>query len=69
MNVVIDSLLDEVAKYSVPDKEMILGILQKRLIDEKRDLLYRKYKKSVKDYQSGKVKTGSATDLFNAIND
>jgi hypothetical protein len=69
MNAAIDNILDEVAKYSVNDKEMILRILEKRLVDEKRDILYKKYKKSVRDYRSGKVKTGSAEDLFDSIND
>ena len=37
MSLAMDNILDEVSKYSLHDQEMILGILQKRLIDEKRD--------------------------------
>jgi|GEM_PF-2528537 len=69
MNASIDIILDEVAKYSVNDKEMILGILKNRLIEEKRNLLFKKYKKSLKDYQKGKTKIGTVEDLFNSIND
>jgi len=68
MNATLDSLLDEVAGYPIYDKEMILEILEKRLNEEKRELLYRKYKKAVKDFQTGKVKTGSADDLFASLN-
>jgi len=69
MNATIDNILDEVAKCSVNDKEMIVRIIEKRLIDEKRNLLYKKYKKAEKDYRKGKIKTGSVEDLFDSIND
>ena len=67
MALVIDNILDEVSKYPLYDKEMILGILQKRLIDEKRDLIYNEYIRAMKDYRSGKVKTGSVDDLFDSL--
>jgi hypothetical protein len=67
MNLAMDNILDEVSKYSLYDQEMILGILQKRLIDEKRDLIFNEYKKAMKDYSAGKVKTGSTDDLFDSL--
>jgi hypothetical protein len=37
---------------------MILGILQNRLIDGKRGLIFKEYKKAMRDYSAGEVKTG-----------
>ncbi len=69
MNTAFGNMLDELSDYPLQDKEMLLDILQKRVIEEKRELLYRDYRKAMKDYQTGKVKTGSVDDLFNSIND
>jgi hypothetical protein len=69
MNVAIDTILDEISKVSLPDKEIILDIMEKRLIEEKRNLIYGEYKKAVKDYRTGNVKTGNVDDLFESIND
>jgi hypothetical protein len=63
----LDNILDEVSKYPLSDKEMILGILQKRVIEEKRDLIYNEYVRAMEDYRSGKVKTGSVDDLFDSL--
>lgn len=43
--------------------------MEKRLIEEKRDLIYGEYKKAMKDYRAGNVKTGDVDDLFESIND
>ncbi len=67
MSVAIDTILDEMSGFSLNDKEMILGILERRLTDEKRDLIYKEYKQAMKDYRSGKVKTGNPDDLFDSI--
>ncbi len=65
--VAMDTILDEMSKFSLNDKEMLIGILQKRLINEKRDFIYKEYKKAMKDYQSGKIKSGSVDDLFSSL--
>jgi hypothetical protein len=67
MALAIDNILDEVSKYSLYEKEMLLGILEKRLIDEKRDLIYKDYREAMKDYVSGKARTGNVDDLFNSL--
>ncbi|MCK4763318.1 MAG: hypothetical protein KAW12_14060 [Candidatus Aminicenantes bacterium] len=69
MNAAIDHVLDEVSKYSLGDKELIVDILKKRLVEEKREMIYKDYRQAMKDYRDGKVKSGSADDLFNALND
>lgn len=69
MNAAIDHILEEVSKYPLNDKELIVDILQKRLVEEKRELIYRDYQEAMKDYKKGNVKSGSVDDLFNTIND
>lgn len=68
MNVAIDTILDEISRYSLNDKEMILDIVRRRLVEEKRERIHREYKKATKDHRSGKTKTGSVDDLFNSLN-
>ncbi len=46
---------------------MILEIMQKRVIDEKRNLIYNEYIRTMEDYISGKVKTGSVDDLIDSL--
>ena len=69
MDMAIDNVLNEVAKYSLQDKEMLLCILEKRLIEEKRELLNKDYRKAAKYYRNGNVKTGTVDDLFDSLND
>lgn len=69
MNEVIDNILEEISKYPLNDKELILYILKKRLSEEKRELIYKDYQKAMKDYENGKVKSGSVDDLFKTINE
>lgn len=62
-------VLDEISDFPLQDKEMILAVLEKRVVEEKRELLYEQYQEALNDYKNGNVKTGSADDLFASIND
>jgi hypothetical protein len=63
----IDAVLEEISKHTIDEKEMILEIVNKRIIEEKRESIYKDYKSAVKNYKSGKVKTGTVDDLFMEI--
>lgn len=67
MEAAFDTILDEISRYSLNDKEIILDIVQKRLIDEKRDHIYKDYKRAMRNYQEGRVSTGNVDDLFEAV--
>lgn len=69
MNVTFYNILEQFAQYSMNDKELFLEIIKNRLIDEKREMISRKYKKAQKDYKQGKVKKGNTEDLFKLLND
>ena len=53
MNVAIDTILDEISRCPLSDKEIILDIMERRLIEEKKGIIYGEYKKTMKDYRGG----------------
>jgi len=57
-------MFTKVAEFSLPDKEMIMDIQERRLIDEKRNLIAEEYEKAMNDYTSARVKTGNVDQLF-----
>lgn len=59
-------MFTKVAEFSFQNKEMIMGIQKRRLIDEKRNLIAEEYEKAMNDYTSGRVKTGNSDQLFMA---
>jgi len=63
----IDSVLDEISKHPLDEKEMIAEILNKRLIEEKRNLIYKDYKRAMRNFKAGETQSGNAEDLFKEI--
>lgn len=68
MSLVIDSTLEVAANplYGYGN-EMIVEVIQKKMTEIKTNHLYREFRKAMKDYKEGKVKTGTVSDLFNSI--
>ena len=64
----LDAILEEVSRLSLEEQEMLDEILHKRIIEEKREEIYRNYQDSLSDYKKGQIKTGTVKDLFNGIN-
>ena len=60
----IDDVLIEISTFSLDDKELIAEIIQKRIIEEKRQNILENYKKSFNAYQKGETQTGDVDDLF-----
>lgn len=69
METAFGHIIDELSGYPLQDKELILDILRKRIIEEKRELLYLDYQAAMRDFNQGKTKTGSVSDLFSSLND
>lgn len=69
METAFGHIIDELSGYPLQDKELILDILKKRIIEEKRELLYMDYQEALRDFKAGKTQTGSVDDLFNSLND
>jgi hypothetical protein len=63
----LDSVLSEISEFPLDEKEMIVDILKKRIIEEKRNLIFQDYQEALKDYQNGNVESGDVKDLFKAV--
>jgi transcriptional regulator with AAA-type ATPase domain len=65
----IDHVLDEIENLSLEDQEMILEMLQKRIIEQKRDEIVSLCKAGVTAYKQGQSRSGSVEKLFKEIED
>ena len=64
MNTVMDHLLDEFQELPLEDKEYLTEIIQKRLIETKRDYLAARISEAREDYSRGDAKSGSIKELM-----
>ena len=60
----IDSTLNDFMKLDYNTREMLLEILQKRQIESRRNDIAKSAKKSLKEFQQGKLKPESAENLI-----
>lgn len=59
----IDQVLDQAMQLPYEDKQTVVEILRKRLIEEERDRIALEANNALASYASGKVIRGSAQDL------
>jgi len=62
-----DEALEMVDSMTIEEREQLLEILQKRLIDEKREQLVKNVREAKQEYRKGKIKTGTVNDLMQEI--
>jgi hypothetical protein len=60
----INEILDKYDELSYEDKEYVIDILNKRIIEYRRMQISKRGEEAVKNYQEGNSKIGSAEDLF-----
>jgi len=60
----LDNFLDEFSRLSLEDQEMLLGILKKRNIEQKRMRIVREVKEAQREYKKGLTKRGTVEDLM-----
>ena len=63
----IDSTLDDIMKLDFNSREMLLEILQKRQIEYRRNEIAKSAKKTLKEYQSGKITADTAEDVIKKL--
>jgi hypothetical protein len=63
----IEDVLTKISKFSLVDKEIISDILKKRLIEERRNEIFKNYQESMQNYKVGAVEAGNVEDLFREI--
>jgi hypothetical protein len=63
-----EKTLDELMSYDFSTRELIIDILQKRQIEERRNEIAKNIKVSSSDYKKGKLKAQSAKDALATLN-
>jgi len=66
--ITFDKVLDETEQLNIEDREYLLDILSKRLIEEKRVVISRRVIEAEKAYKAGKAKKGKLDDLWKDLN-
>ena len=67
MAISLDSILDDIFAMEIEEQIMVSEILQKRIIEEKRNQIYSDYLSAMDEKSNGTIKTGSVKDLFKSI--
>ncbi len=60
----LDQILDEIASLSLDEQEMLVDILKKRNIEQKRLRIAREVKEAQREHKKGLTKRGTIEDLI-----
>ena len=65
----VKEVLESIECLDIDDQAYILEVLSKRLVDLRRSEIAKRSKEAEKAYRDGKVKSGTAGDLWKDLND
>ena len=60
----LDQILDEIASLSLDEQEMLIAILKKRNVEQKRLRIAREVKEAQREHKKGLTKRGTIDDLI-----
>jgi DNA-binding NtrC family response regulator len=60
----LDQILDEIASLSLDEQEMLLDILKKRYIEQRRRRIAREVREAQREHKKGLTKRGTVEDLM-----
>ncbi len=60
----LDQILDEIASLSLDEQEMLLDLLKKRNVEQKRLRIVRDVKEAQREHKKGLTKRGTVEDLM-----
>ncbi|MDJ0902153.1 MAG: hypothetical protein QNJ55_25460 [Xenococcus sp. MO_188.B8] len=63
-----NEILNQIDNLSYADQEMLIDIVKKRLIENRRDEIADNIKQAHQEYKSGNVVRGSVEDIINELN-
>lgn len=63
-NITLNDVLKDFNLLSLADKEYVVEIMEKQLIEAKRDDIARRAKKAIENLKKGTVKRGTIKDLY-----
>jgi hypothetical protein len=67
--VTINEVLEETEHLGIDDREYLLNILSKRLVELKRAKISKRAKEAISACKKGEVKSGRFNDLWKDLND
>jgi hypothetical protein len=67
--ITLNKVLEETEFLDIDDREYLLDILSKRLVEFRRKELSKRVKEAVKAYKEGNVKSGNLNDLWKDLHD
>ena len=67
--VTVNTVLSEISDLSLDEKELVEDVLHKRIVEEKREEIYKNYLKSKKEYKENKLKFSNNIDGLKKIMD
>lgn len=65
--ITLDQALDVVMQLEYEQKEMLLDILRKRQIEERREEIAQNAQEAIRAFQAGELKTETVEDLINRL--
>jgi len=64
LGLTLDNFLDEFSRLPIEDQEMLLDLLKKRNIEQKRMRIVRDVKQAQREHKKGLTKRGTVEDLM-----
>jgi len=64
LGLTLDNFLDEFSRLPIEDQEMLLDLLKKRNIEQKRMRIVRDVKEAQREHKKGLTKRGTVEDLM-----
>ena len=62
-----NDVLESVEELSFEEKEFLVEILQKRIIEQKRERLYNEVTEAIAEYESGKLKPMTVDEIMKEL--
>ena len=69
MPVALHKVIEDIESLSLEDKEYVKDVIQKIIIEARREDIRLTGEEAMKDYQEGKARKGSAKELLDDLND
>ncbi len=66
---VFQDVIETVERFSLEDREILLDILKKRLVEQRRLQLVREIAEVRQDYKEGKIQFGTVDDFLAALDE
>jgi ribosomal protein S1 len=60
----LDKLIDDFKQLSLDDKEYVIDVIRKQLIEAKREAIAKRAKEAMANLKKGKVKRGTVKELY-----